>query len=161
MIGKRIELDGRNVERSGQQFVSGRGLFKDGYTDVHRIEPHGFSSQPVKGAKAFLIAPNGPDQAYVVGGEHPSHRPNGIPGGGSALYDAHGNIIRMVMADGVSIDVAGNAYTIRKAGVSFKISGEGVDVDGGYLKVNGVRVDDTHTHGGVSTGSGFTAIPKS
>lgn len=97
MIGKRIELDGRNVERGGQQFVSGRGLFKDGYTDVHRIEPHGFSSQPVKGAKAFLIAPNGPDQAYVVGGEHPSHRPNNIPGGGSALYDAHGNIIRMVM----------------------------------------------------------------
>lgn len=97
MSGKRIELDGENVERGGQQFVSGRGMFKDGYTRVHRIESHGFMSMPVKGAKALLISPNDdPDQAYVIGGEHPSHRPQNIPGGGTAIYDASGNIISMV-----------------------------------------------------------------
>lgn len=97
MSGKRIELDGENVERNGQQFVSGRGMFKDGYTRVHRIESHGFMSMPVKGAKALLISPNDdPDQAYVLGGEHPSHRPQGIPGGGTAIYDASGNIISLV-----------------------------------------------------------------
>ncbi|MBD9390123.1 phage baseplate assembly protein [Agrobacterium sp. AGB01] len=99
MSGKRIELDGVNVERGGQQFVSGRGLFKDGYTNVHRIETHGLLSMPVKGAKALLISPNDdPDQAYVIGGEHPSHRPQDIPSGGTAIYDANGNIISLVGA---------------------------------------------------------------
>lgn len=94
---KRIELDGSNEERGGQQFVSGRGLFKDAYTGVHRVEPHGFMSMPVKGAKALLLSPpHDPDQAYVVGGEHPSHRPKDIPGGGTAIYDAGGNIISLV-----------------------------------------------------------------
>jgi phage gp45-like len=99
MALKRIELDGENVERGGQQFVSGRGMFKDGYTRVHRIESHGLLSMPVKGAKALLLSPNGdPDQAYVIGGEHPEHRPKDIPSGGTAIYDANGNIISLVGA---------------------------------------------------------------
>ncbi|MDI7864290.1 phage baseplate assembly protein [Rhizobiaceae bacterium n13] len=97
MIGKRIELDGTIVEKDGQQFVSGRGLFRDGYTRIHRIEPHGFASSPVKGGQGLLLAPNGDaDQAFVVGGEHPGHRPGNLPGGGTAIYDASGNIISLV-----------------------------------------------------------------
>ncbi len=97
MSGFRIELDGSNLERKGQQFVSGRGVYNDAFTRIHRIEPHGFASSPIKGAKALLFSPNGdPDQAYVIGGEHPSHRPVGLPGGAVALYDANGNIIKLI-----------------------------------------------------------------
>jgi phage gp45-like len=94
MIGKRIELDGNNVDEGGQQLVNGRGLMRDGYTRIHRVEPHGFASSPIKGAKALLLAPSA-DQAFVLGGEHPGHRPS-LPGGGTAIYDSSGNIISIV-----------------------------------------------------------------
>ena len=97
MSGKRFEFDGSIVERGDQQFVSGRGVYGDGYTRIHRIEPHGFMSNPIQGAKGLLIAPNGnPDEAYVLGGEHPGKRPAGMPGGATAIYDANGNIISLV-----------------------------------------------------------------
>ncbi|MFK0330711.1 phage baseplate assembly protein [Rhizobium sp. NPDC090275] len=97
MSGKRIELDGNNEESGGQQFVTGRGLYADGNSRIHRIESHGFASSPVKGAKALLLSPNGnPDEAYVIGGEHQAHRPSDLPGGGTAIYDASGNIISLV-----------------------------------------------------------------
>jgi len=159
---RRIELDGRVVERGGQQFVSGRGSMADGWTEIHRIEPHGFASHPVKGGKALLLPmPGNPDIAYVLGGENPANRPGNLPQGGTALYDASGNIIRMVMGDGVTFDLAGAAYTVRKDGVTFRISAGGVDIDGGYLKVNGVRVDETHRHDNVETGTGTsgTVVP--
>jgi phage gp45-like len=150
MSGKRIELDGDNVERGGQQFVSGRGMFKDGYTRVHRIESHGFMSMPVKGAKALLISPNDdPDQAYVIGGEHPSHRPQNIPGGGTAIYDASGNIISLV----------GTSMRLKSGDVVMVISPSGIEITGGRITHNGKDIGDTHRHGGVVTGSSQTAEP--
>ncbi|MGO7560551.1 phage baseplate assembly protein [Rhizobium johnstonii] len=133
MSGRRIELDGENVEKGGQQFVSGRGLFSDGYTRIHRIEPHGFASMPVKGAKAFLLQPNGDaDQAYVFGGEHPSHRPSDLPGGGTAIYDATGNIIKFV-GSGIVIDAASRTVTVTAG--TWTLNGD--FVLNGDLQVNG------------------------
>lgn len=153
MSGRRIELDGENVEKGGQQFVSGRALFNDAYTRIHRIEPHGFASMPVKGAKALLLAPNGDaDQAYVVGGEHPSHRPNNLPVGGTAIYDAGGNIIKLI-GSGIVIDAATRTVTVT-AGTwtlngNFKLNGD-LEVDGN-IHATGSIIDDGgntphHTH---------------
>ncbi|OLP56830.1 hypothetical protein BJF92_12220 [Rhizobium rhizosphaerae] len=155
---RRFEFDGRMDERDGQQFVSGRALFGDGWTRIHRVETHGFASMPVKGAKGLLLAPH-PDLGFVLGLENPGMRPAGMPGGGTALYDAGGNIIRMVMGDGIRIDIAGASMTLTKGGVTLTISAGGVEITGGFLKVNGVRVDDTHVHGGVVPGSGNTGTP--
>jgi phage gp45-like len=160
MSGARIELDGTIAEKDGQQFVSGRGLFSDGYTKIHRIEPHGFMSNPVKGAKGLVVSPNGnPDEAYVLGGEHPGHRPSGLPGGASALYDAAGNIIKVLMGDGIIVDVAGNAYTIRKGGVTFTVSASGVAITGGMVTHNGKDIGDSHIHSGVVPGGSNTDVP--
>ncbi len=94
---RRIEFDGRVVERGGQQFVSGRGSKSDAWTEIHRIEPHGFASHPIKGGKGLLLPmPGNPDMAYVVGGENPANRPAGLPTGGTAIYDSSGNIISLV-----------------------------------------------------------------
>ncbi|MBY5709707.1 phage baseplate assembly protein [Rhizobium leguminosarum] len=150
MSGRRIELDGENVQKGGQQFVSGRGLFSDGYTRIHRIEPHGFASMPIKGAKAFLLQPNGDaDQAYVFGGEHPAHRPSDLPAGGTAIYDSSGNIISLV----------GTSIRVKSGGVLMVISPDGVAITGGTVTHNGKDIGDTHRHGDVVSGSDDTGVP--
>jgi len=150
MIGKRIELDGNNVEKGGQQFVTGRALKSDGYSNIHRIEPHGFSSMPVKGAKALLISPNSEaDQAFVVGGEHPGLRPSDLPGGATAIYDSSGNIIKLI----------GTGIVVQSGGVKMVISPDGVAITGGTITHNGKNIGDTHIHGGVVPGGGTTDVP--
>ncbi|MBB3315111.1 phage gp45-like [Rhizobium sp. BK181] len=140
MIGKRIELDGANTERGGQQFVNGRAFAKDGYTRIHRIEPAGFASSPIKGAKAFLVAPNGDaDQAYVFGGEHPGHRPAGIPSGATALYDHNGNVIKLWMAE-VVMDFG--SRTITMTGGEWKIAGK-VTITGNLEVVGNIHATGT------------------
>ena len=96
--GMRFDLSGEWSESGGQQFVSGRGAFANGFSKVHRIEPHGLMTNPVKGGKGLLFFPSGNlDEAYVLGGESPALRPSGLPQGATALYDAAGNIIKAVM----------------------------------------------------------------
>ncbi|NTF32298.1 phage baseplate assembly protein domain-containing protein [Rhizobium skierniewicense] len=156
----RFDFDGRLEEKGGQQFVSGRGMFGDGYTRIHRPEPHGFASTPPKGSKGLVLpSRSNPDFAVVLGLEHPGHRPSNVPGGGSALYDASGNIIKMVMGDGISIDVTGSAFQVRKGGVSMTISADGVDIQGGTVKHNGKDIGATHRHTGVTSGSSQTGVP--
>jgi len=150
MSGRRIELDGENIEKDGQQFVSGRGLYNDGYTRIHRIEPHGFASMPIKGAKAFLLQPNeDADQAYVFGGEHPAHRPADLPGGGTAIYDSSGNIVSLV----------GTSIRVKSGGVLMVISPTGVAITGGTVTHNGKDIGHTHRHGGVTAGGDITSVP--
>lgn len=101
MAVDRIELDGTVEHKGGQQFVSGRGLYGDGHTRIHRPEPHGFSSWPVKGGIGLLITqPGSRDDAVVLGGENPGLRPAGdlLTAGGTAIYDADGNIVSIVGA---------------------------------------------------------------
>ncbi|MEO3997176.1 phage baseplate assembly protein [Mesorhizobium sp. CAU 1732] len=95
----RMLLDGTVSHRGGQQFVNGKGFAGDGFEEVHRIEPHGFASHPVKGGiAAILSARNNRDSAYAFGGENPELRPD-LPSGGTAIYDHAGNIVSIVAAD--------------------------------------------------------------
>lgn len=97
----RFELDGVVEHKGGQQFVNGRGFAGDGFERVHRIEPHGFASHPVKGGIGVALSARGQrDSAYVFGGENPGLRPSGdmLGPGGTAIYDAAGNIVSIVGA---------------------------------------------------------------
>lgn len=149
----RFDYDGREEVRNGQQFVSGRAAYGDGYTRIHRIESHGFASSPVKGAKGLILpSSRDPELAFVLGLESPGHRPADLPAGGTAIYDAAGNVMKYVMGDGVTVDVAGNAYVIRKGGVSLTISGDGVVIEGnvtinGNVNVSGSVVDGDGNNG--------------
>ena len=149
----RFDYDGREEVRNGQQFVSGRAAYGDGYTRIHRIESHGFASSPVKGAKGLILpSSRDPELAFVLGLESPGHRPADLPAGGTAIYDAAGNVTKYVMGDGVTVDVAGNAYVIRKGGVSLTISADGVAIEGnvminGNVNVSGSVVDGDGNNG--------------
>lgn len=147
MSGRRFEFDGTIEEKGGQQFVNGRGTFGQGFTRIHRPETHGFASMPIKGGKGLVLQPNDQsDEVFVLGGEHEEHRPKNIPLGGSAIYDSAGNIMRVVMGDGIVVDLAGAAYVIRKGGVSLTISADGFAFAGGTITHDGVVIDKTHGH---------------
>lgn len=95
----RFELDGVVEHREGQQFVNGKGFAGDGFERVHRIEPHGFASHPVKGGIGAAFSARGNrDSAYLFGGENPSLRPD-LPMGGAAIYDHTGNIVSVVQKE--------------------------------------------------------------
>ena len=129
-----FEFDGRIKEERGQQFLSGRGLYNDGYTEVRRIEPHGFYSSPPAKSQGLLIAPNGDmDEAYLIGVDHPGKRPSGLPPGSSALYDANGNIIKLV-GDGLVVDMQANAITVTSG--AWTITAPTLTINGN-VQVNG------------------------
>lgn len=92
----RMELDGTVDHRRGQQFVDGKGFAGDAFERVHRVEPHGFASWPIKGGIATLLSSRGNrDSAYAFGGENPALRP-ALKQGGTAIYDHLGNIVSIV-----------------------------------------------------------------
>ncbi|WP_319517234.1 phage baseplate assembly protein V [uncultured Martelella sp.] len=112
MTIRQIILDGRITEEKGRQFVSGQGLYNDGFTKILRIEPWGYASVPVAGSRGIAVPLGGnADMAVFLGGESGGHRPPGLPAGASALYDANGNIIKCV-GTGIVIDVAGRTIDI-------------------------------------------------
>jgi len=95
----RFELDGTVEHREGQQFVNGKGFAGDAFERVHRVEPHGFASNPVAGGIGVAMSARGNrDSAYVFGGENPDMRPN-VDMGGAAIYDHTGNIVSVVQKD--------------------------------------------------------------
>ncbi|WP_141649900.1 hypothetical protein [Rhizobium sp. PDO1-076] len=91
---------------------------------------------------------------------NPSKRLGGLSPKDAALYNAGGDLIVVRASGGIEVKAA-SSFTCTIGGLTFTITNAGVDIDGGYLKVNGVRVDDTHTHGGIVEGSGFTEVPVS
>lgn len=92
----RFELDGTVEHREGQQFVNGKGFAGDKFERVHRIEPHGFASHPVKGGIGVAMSARGNrDSAYLFGSENPGLRPS-VDMGGVAIYDHTGNIVSVV-----------------------------------------------------------------
>jgi len=94
----RLQLNGNVDHRNGQQFIEGTGLAGDAFVKVHRIEPHGFASHPVKGGIALGISRGRRDTTYAFGGENPGLRPD-LPQGGTAIYDHNGNIVSIVTAE--------------------------------------------------------------
>jgi len=97
----RFEFDGTVEHEGGQQRVNGKGFAGDVFDRVHRPEPHGFASHPVKGGQGLVLQSRAQrDAAYVLGGENPGLRPKGdwLTAGGTALYDAAGNIVSVVAA---------------------------------------------------------------
>lgn len=112
MIASLFEFDGRYEEDKGQQFLSGRGLYNDGFTRIRRLEGHGTYSNPPPGSQGLLLALNGNmDEAYLLGVDHHEKRPSGLPVGSKAIYDANGNIIKLVM-DGAVMDLQSRTFTV-------------------------------------------------
>lgn len=131
-------------------------------TDVEVMQQYGVStSAPEDGAVAIALALGGDEGDMVLLQiANPSKRLGGLSPKDAALYNAGGDLIVVRASGGIEVKAA-SSFTCTIGGLTFTITNAGVDIDGGYLKVNGVRVDDTHTHGGIVEGSGFTEVPVS
>lgn len=128
----RFALDGNVRHRNGQQFVDGKGFGSDRFEDVHRVEPHGFASYPVKGGIGAILQSRGNrDSAYAFGGENPKLRPELDPGC-TALYDQHGGILKFITS-GAVFDVGSRTVTFTAGGWTVN----GPCTINGDLQVNG------------------------
>lgn len=133
----RFELDGKVEHREGQQFVNGKGFAGDSFERVHRIEPHGFASNPVKGGIGVAMSARGNrDSAYLFGGENPGLRPD-LPEGAAALYDSMGNIIKLI-GTGAVFDFGSRTATLTAG--TWTIKGD-VKIDGTLHVTGDIRSD--------------------
>lgn len=131
-------------------------------SDVEILQQYGISSSaPEDGAVAIALALGGDEGDIVLlPVANPSSRMGGLGPGDVGVYNKFGDRV-IVRADGRIEMKAAASFTCEIGGVTLSVGPDGVDITGGYLKVNGVRVDDTHTHGGIVRGGALTDPPSS
>ena len=96
--GQLIRVTVRQVDDSGkQQLASVYGFDGHPIDEAVRLQHFGASSNPPAGSEGHLLVPGGRyDRAVLLGLEHPDHKPLSLPSGAKAIYDASGNIIKLV-----------------------------------------------------------------
>jgi phage baseplate assembly protein V len=157
-----------------QQLLALSGLSSDALKKIVHIQPFGFSSNPPVGGEGLILCPGGrSDRAMFFGGEHPAHRPQNTPSGGTIVYDAFGDIIsivqqniRIVHATQVSIEapavIIKGALTVTQTfnvqnsgGVSAPATVTGSIAVTGDVTAGNISVIN-HVHGGVQPGGSNT-----
>ncbi|MBS9720169.1 phage baseplate assembly protein [Tianweitania sp. BSSL-BM11] len=145
----RLLLDGKVIHEGGQQFLAGKGMAGEHFPRVHRVEPHGFTSNPVAGGIATVMQAGGQrDSVYAMGGANPSMVPQLDPGC-SALYDQFGGILKFITA-GAVFDIGSRTATFTMGGWTINAP-NGVTINGD-LQVNG----DIHASGSIIDTTGNT-----
>lgn len=86
------------IDDSGElQLAEALGYAGESFTEVHRVQPFGFHSNPPPGAHAIGVPLRGlRGLVAALGGEVPGFRPTGRPSGTTALYDAYGSLISLI-----------------------------------------------------------------
>ena len=135
-----------------EQYLTAQGLYSETFTQVMKVQQHGFSSNPPSGSHAVGLAPGSRrDQLLILGGEHPDHRPTGLAAGDSIQYNA---------TSGTSVKCEGGKVIISAGGTTVTISAAGIEITGGStLTHNGVNISQNHVHVGVTPGPADTGVP--
>jgi phage gp45-like len=151
----------KNIKDDGQMQTASAevadGIYRD---DLEIMMPYGVASVPDDdGAVGIALAIGGDEGDMVLlplG--NPSQRMGGLNKGDVGLANKPSD--RVIIRASGKIEVQASSELESKiGGCVFRQTAAGVDIDGGYLKVNGVRVDDTHTHGGIVRGGSQTDTP--
>ena len=112
-----------------------RGIASERPEDVYRPQSHGLSSHAPSGSEGLFLSLGGrSDRLLALGFEHKDKRPKSLPEGAAVLYDANGNIVRVMMKDGIHISAEkGKVYV--KPGGGEKVYLGGTGADGNYGRV--------------------------
>lgn len=124
-----------DVDDSGpQQFVHGTGLSGQDIGRMVRVQHFGLSSTPPAGSEGHGLAlGGGADRLFALGMEHPGLRPRGLPGGATALYDAAGNIIKLV---GTEVDMSFSVpWKVTARGVTITSDGQNITIQAPGAKI--------------------------
>lgn len=60
----------------------------------------------------------------------------------------------------IGVNGGGTFMSIGSSGMEFHFGGNVLTMDAGGIKMNGVNIGDTHTHGGVTPGADDTGVPN-
>ncbi len=94
------------------QMVTVKGLADEEYKLPLRGQGFGMTSVPPVGSLGYLYAANGrPDQAFLMGLEHPEHRPRDRKEGETVLYALLGTLIEMTDDGDVLIKTPGTFHS--------------------------------------------------
>ncbi|MBB3947208.1 phage baseplate assembly protein V [Rhizobium skierniewicense] len=135
------------------------GIWRD---NVEVAQQYGMtSSAPEDGGLAIAIAVGGDEgDMIVLPIGNPSSRLSGLDAGDAALYNQFGD--RVVVRAGGGIEVtAANSVALKVGGISLTIDAAGFHFDGGSIWHDGVPIDKTHVHDGVTRGGAKTNPPVS
>lgn len=149
------------VDDSGKEsYADVEGMKDEKFTKVLRVQQHGFSSHPPKGSHAIGLALNGSsDMLVIIGGESGDKRPSGTAEGDSMLYNGNGAKVHL---EGDAVHISGpSSIVLSVGGCSLTISGAGFAFSGGSITHDGVPIDKTHVHKGVTTGAALSGVPNS
>ena len=84
-------------------------------SEVMRAGDFGFAAVPPLGAEALMLRMAGQrSHSFVISTSHRPSRPRDLSPGDAVVYDVRGRQIRLT-ADGIEIDAAGGAVTVRNA----------------------------------------------
>jgi phage baseplate assembly protein V len=102
-VMRRVEVV--EVDDTGPiQKVTVMGLADEFYELPLRGQPHGLTSVPKVGSVGYLMLANGrPDQAFLMGLEHPDDRPTGRAEGEATMYATPGQRVDMDKDGNVAI----------------------------------------------------------
>lgn len=99
-IGRNAIRRARVVESQDDgelQLVTFKGFAGEYFKLAVRAQDHGLSSHvPVGSVGTIFMGGGRPDQAFVIGFEHPDHRPKDLKEGESVMYDNKGQTMSMV-----------------------------------------------------------------
>ena len=129
-------------------------------TDIEHREPYGFSSRPLKGADAIVLAIGGNiSHSLALMLSDRRNRLTDLAEGEVALYDDQGQSI-VLRRSGIEI-TAPLGYTITGNGTlngDFAVNGSTTFT--GAVTANGKSIDETHKHTDVQAGSSDTGSVK-
>lgn len=128
--------------------------------EVEILQQYGVSSSaPEDGAVGIALALGGDEGDIVLLPiANPSSRMGGLNKGDVGFYNKFGDRIIIRAAGGIEIQAAAS-LTQTVGGTTLTQSGDGFAFTGGTITHNGKNIGDTHIHGGVEEGGGFTAAP--
>lgn len=159
-----------------QQLLKLSGFSGEELRNVPLLQPWGLTGNPPAGGDVAVMALGGwLSRPAAIGGAHPQFRLKGLPVGGTVLYDAFLQFIKLIQ-DNIEISGTGT-ITIRAPNIILEgaiqivgtVTGQGVDpiniaspinqTSGGFittgdLQANGISlVGHEHPVSGVATGS--------
>jgi phage gp45-like len=140
------------------QKASFRGFAGETFTDVHRIQMHGFSSHPPKDAVGLMMRMGESDRLVAFGFDTPN-RPRDLAAGGTAIYDQHGNVLKMVNS---SIELSAPDVPLVIKAKTLRFEGDYGVIEAGAAGIfhNGKNIGATHTHSGILRGGADTDPPN-
>lgn len=110
-----------------QQTLDYDGLAGEKHTGVVRVQYFGLSSHAPAGSEGMVLTMSDRDTAMILGIESPSHRPTGMPEGGTRIYDTNGSYVDLDAAGTIKA-VSATAITIETETINLKASTMNVEV---------------------------------